>query len=199
MPENSWAVDGTRDKEHFYMLYYSHKSPHERWPPMAKRSPLYIGYIRVSTEEQANKGFSPEVQQERIEQYVQHHCRDDTYDLIFYRDLGYTGRYGIRQYPELFPNIRPGLSDAVDRMAAEAEERPVHIVCLGGSRLERKPLLAELLWDQVFIPLGIRVHSVDEGGELDSSPTGQLTRRVSSASSATVPAYTSIRVKQAHD
>ncbi len=166
---------------------------------MAKRSPLYIGYIRVSTEEQVHKGFSPEVQQERIEQYVQHQCHDDTYELVFYRDLGYTGKYGIRQYPELFPKIRPGLSDAVDRMTAEAEERPVHIVCLGGSRLERKPLLAELLWDQIFIPLGIRVHSVDEGGELDSSPTGQLTRRVSSASSATVPAYTSRRVKQAHD
>ncbi|MFP3904341.1 MAG: recombinase family protein [Armatimonadota bacterium] len=166
---------------------------------MSTKPPLYIGYIRVSTDEQKNKGFSPQVQRARIEDYVEDHAREDNYQLVFYQDLGATGKYGIRQYPGLFNKTRPGLSDAVERLRAEAEARPVHFVCLHRNRLERKPLLGELLWDRIFIPNDITVHSVDEGGQIDQSPGSDLTRRVSSAASATVPAYAARRVSQAHD
>jgi site-specific DNA recombinase len=60
-----------------------------------------IGYIRVSTEQQANEGVSLEAQRAKIE----HWCKTNDYELVnVYKDAGLSGKSMDR---------RPGLLDAL--------------------------------------------------------------------------------------
>lgn len=61
-----------------------------------------VGYIRVSTQEQAEEGYSPKAQ----EDLIINECQKYDYELVgFYRDLGISGksieaRTGLKQMLE---------------------------------------------------------------------------------------------------
>lgn len=165
---------------------------------MNNKSALVTGYIRVSTDEQVKKGFSPEVQQARIEEYIEGRFGSQPYEVRLFKDLAETGDWGLRQHPDLFRKYRAELSEAVDLLVRESEGRPVHLVCLDQSRLDRNPLVWEILKAKYFGQHNIHLHLVDEGGEVISTPESDFMRRISSAANANYRAQTSRRVKEAH-
>ena len=167
---------------------------------MDSKVALIAGYLRVSTPEQKKKGYSPEVQRERIETYVANTFPDEPYELTFFEDLGTTGAFGLRQHPDLFGRqFRAGLSDAIDRLLVEAPLRPVHFVCLDQSRLEREPFVWHLIHSVYIVRHGIVFHLVDEGGEIVSNPETMLTRGVTSLANASQRHSTSRREAEAHE
>lgn len=159
---------------------------------------LLVGYIRISREDNNKANYSPELQRATVTEYVSHEFADVPHELVFYEDLGLSGAYGLRQHADLFPQCRPGLSDAVDLLVAEARRRPVHLLCLDQSRLERNPLVWEVLKERYLKPNGIELHLLSEGGQAEFTPEGDLVRRVSSAANANYRAQVGRRQAESH-
>lgn len=100
--------------------------------PMGESAPKAIGYIRVSTDEQATEGISLEVQQDRII----HYCQQFGLNLIdIYRDE-WTGK-------EL---SRPGIQAALARMV----ETGAMLLAVSLCRISRSVGDWHLLLDQYF-------------------------------------------------
>jgi DNA-binding NarL/FixJ family response regulator/DNA invertase Pin-like site-specific DNA recombinase len=125
---------------------------------------LVVEYIRVSTREQALKGYSPAVQEDSIKQYAARFFDGEPYEEAVVPDIGGKGGVGLRQHPDIFPKYRKGLSNAIDVLMAEAGKRPLHFIALDQSRLEREPLLWHLLESVYMERHGIIFHFAHDGG-----------------------------------
>jgi site-specific DNA recombinase len=109
-------------------------------------------YARVSTEEQALKGYSI---QNQIDEATK---RAGTNDVLIYKDDGYSGEF----------LERPGL----EKMRNDVREGLIKkIVCYDPDRLSRK-LMNQLIVDEEFRRLGVDVLFVN--GEYANTPEGQL-------------------------
>jgi DNA invertase Pin-like site-specific DNA recombinase/DNA-binding CsgD family transcriptional regulator len=159
---------------------------------------LVVGYIRISREDRDKPNYSPVLQEERIRGYAERTWQELPHEVVIYQDIGQTGALGLRQHPDFFPKFRKGLSDAIDHLVEQATERNVHLVCLDQSRLERDPLVWEAL-KTYRKTHGIRFHLVDEGGEAERTPEGDLTRSVSSAANANYRAQAGRRQRASHE
>lgn len=84
---------------------------------------LVVGYVRVSTEEQAGKGISLEAQEEKIRQWAALHDADS---LSIHRDEGVSGK----------SMKRAGLRTALDQASISGEHRTLFVV-YSLSRLSR--------------------------------------------------------------
>jgi len=122
-----------------------------------------IGYLRVSTEEQANSGLGLEAQRETIQRYAAAHG----WDIVWYEDAGLSAK----------SLDRPQLQAALDRLSAPAKRRDVDgIVVAKLDRLSRSvadfasvlELARGRTWALVAIDLGVDT----------STPTGELVANV---------------------
>ncbi|WP_315070312.1 recombinase family protein [uncultured Microbacterium sp.] len=122
-----------------------------------------IGYLRVSTEEQANSGLGLGAQRDTIQRYADAH----DWDVIWYEDAGLSAK----------SLARPQLQAALDRLSASAKRRDVDgIVVAKLDRLSRSvvdfagvlDLARARKWALVAIDLGVDT----------STPTGELVANV---------------------
>lgn len=122
-----------------------------------------IGYLRVSTEEQANSGLGLDAQRDTIQRYADTHG----WDIIWYEDAGLSAK----------SLDRPQLRAALDRLDVNPKHRDVDgIVVAKLDRLSRSVVdfagVLELArarrWALVAIDLGVDT----------SSPTGELVANV---------------------
>ncbi|MCD6351276.1 MAG: recombinase family protein [Armatimonadetes bacterium] len=158
---------------------------------------LVAGYIRVSTREQAEKGYSPEVQRHKITEYCERRFGEGACQLELFEDLGETGGIGLRQHPDLFRQYRPGLSDAIHFLMGGDGPVPRHFVALDQSRLERDPLLWQVLVEVYARRHGIVFHFVDEGGEMSLDDLSLMARGLTSLANASYRRQTGRRVREA--
>jgi site-specific DNA recombinase len=116
-----------------------------------------IGYIRVSTEEQAREGVSLDNQKARIEQY----CTYRSFSLAdIIADAGISGGKN---------KTRPGFIELLDRIEAGQAEV---VVLYSLERLSRD-MLTLLALERLLDEKGIELHTVE--GQVDtSSPDGWL-------------------------
>lgn len=122
-----------------------------------------IGYLRVSTEEQANSGLGLDAQRETIQRYADAH----SWDLIWYEDAGLSAK----------SLDRPQLQAALARLHVGLKRRDVDgIVVAKLDRLSRSvvdfagvlELARSKKWALVAIDLGVDT----------STPTGELIANV---------------------
>ncbi|MER7797613.1 recombinase family protein [Microbacterium sp. NPDC096154] len=122
-----------------------------------------IGYLRVSTEEQATSGLGLEAQRDTIQRYAEAHG----WDLLWYEDAGLSAK----------SLNRPQLQAALDRLGAAPKRRDVDgIVVAKLDRLSRSvadfasvlELARARRWALVAIDLGVDT----------STPTGELVANV---------------------
>ncbi|WP_454115252.1 recombinase family protein [Microbacterium lacticum] len=122
-----------------------------------------IGYLRVSTEEQANSGLGLEAQRETIQRYADAH----DWDVVWYEDAGLSAK----------SLDRPQLQAALDRLDTSTSRRDVDgIVVAKLDRLSRSvvdfagvlDLARARKWALVAIDLGVDT----------STPTGELVANV---------------------
>jgi len=110
-----------------------------------------IGYVRVSTEEQAREGISLEVQADKIKKYADLH----NLELIeIVRDEGKSGKDLNR--------------DGIKRVITLCQAREAdHIVVYKMDRLSRRTLDLLTLVEEVFKPNKVEFHSITE--KIDTS------------------------------
>jgi DNA invertase Pin-like site-specific DNA recombinase len=122
-----------------------------------------IGYLRVSTEEQASSGLGLDAQRDTIQRYADAHG----WDVVWYTDAGLSAK----------SLDRPQLQAALDRLDASPKRRDVAgIVVAKLDRLSRSvvdfagvlELARSRRWALVTIDLGVDT----------SSPTGELVANV---------------------
>lgn len=122
-----------------------------------------IGYLRVSTEEQASSGLGLEAQRETIRRYADAH----NWDVVWYEDAGLSAK----------SLARPQLQAALDRLNLAPKRRDVDgIVVAKLDRLSRSvvdfagvlDLARARKWALVAIDLGVDT----------STPTGELVANV---------------------
>jgi site-specific DNA recombinase len=123
----------------------------------ARETAKAIGYIRVSTEEQAREGVSLDNQKARIEQY----CTYRSFSLLdIIADAGISGGKN---------KTRPGFIELLDRIEAGQAEV---IVLYSLERLSRD-MLTLLALEKLLDEKNIELHTVE--GQVDtSSPDGWL-------------------------
>lgn len=118
-----------------------------------------IGYIRVSTEQQANEGVSLEAQQARIESW----CKANGYELVnTHKDAGVSGALSVAD--------RDGLSDA---LAEVKKIKAAALVVVKRDRLSRDHIEAGLI-DRMCAKIKCKVMSTD--GNNGDSPEDMLMR-----------------------
>ncbi|HIE44241.1 MAG TPA: recombinase family protein [Candidatus Omnitrophica bacterium] len=110
-----------------------------------------IGYIRVSTEEQAREGISLEAQEAKIKSYVELHNLGEV-EII--RDEGKSGKDLNRE----------GIQEIL-RLAKE--KRINHLIVYKLDRLTRRTLDLLTLIEEVFKPNNVEIHSITE--KIDTS------------------------------
>jgi DNA invertase Pin-like site-specific DNA recombinase len=128
--------------------------------------PNVIGYVRVSTTEQASEGFGLEVQEKAIRAY----CRSNKLRLVaVFGDEGISGSNGL--------DARRGLAEALARIeAGEASALVVHKL----DRLARDLILQETTI-QSLKATGATVLSVSEPDTDSDDPTRVLMRQMMGA------------------
>jgi len=105
-----------------------------------------IGYIRVSTQEQAREGVSLEAQEDKIRKYADLHNLNLT-EVI--RDEGKSGKDLNRE--------------GVQKVISLCEKRKVnHLIVYKMDRLTRKTLDLLTLFENVFKPNDVQFHSITE-------------------------------------
>ncbi|MGD9498448.1 MAG: LuxR C-terminal-related transcriptional regulator [Armatimonadota bacterium] len=118
-------------------------------------------YIRVSTQEQADEGLSPETQRVRIGQWAALH---DLHDIEEYDDCGLSGAWGYD--PDNKPH-RPDLA----RLVADIEAGKIDaVVVYRLDRIFRSPAVCARFMEEVVLPHGVHLISLHEG--LDSTKPG---------------------------
>lgn len=122
----------------------------------AKRVARAVGYVRVSTEEQAREGVSVEAQCEKVRQYARLHDLE-LVDVIV--DAGQSGK-----------NLaRPGM-ERLRALLASGEVQ--HLVVYKLDRLTRRLRDLLLLVDDEVVGAGVELHSLQEQVDT-SSPAGR--------------------------
>ena len=125
--------------------------------PGARAARPVVGYVRVSTEEQAREGVSLEAQEARIRTYCQVHCLSLTEVLV---DAGESGK----------SMDRPQLNVLLERVAAGLVGA---VVISKLDRLTRRTRDLLALVEDVFKPAGVELVSLSE--QLDTrTPAGVL-------------------------
>jgi DNA invertase Pin-like site-specific DNA recombinase len=121
-----------------------------------------IGYIRVSTEQQAQEGVSLDAQRAKLKTW----CKANGYELVaIHEDAGISGALEIGD--------RPGLGAALD----EAKRRKVAaLVVVKRDRLARDYVEAGLI-ERLFAKVGAKVLATD-GGANGDSPEDMLQRGI---------------------
>lgn len=123
-----------------------------------------IGYVRVSTEEQARSGFGLDVQKEAIRDYAK---KRKIGEVVFYEEKGVSG--ALKE--------RPALAELM-AVVEQGEVKTVIIMRL--DRLARDLLIQEgLLKD--FKKLGATIISVDEPDLSSNDPSRKFLRQVMGA------------------
>lgn len=120
-----------------------------------------IGYIRVSTDKQADTGASLEAQRDTLRR----HCEANGWELVeVFEDAGISGRAKL--------NKRPGLLDAIGELS-----RGDALLVAKRDRLSRDPMTAMMV-EQMLGKKGCRLVSVAGEGTDDDDPTSVLMRRM---------------------
>lgn len=120
-----------------------------------------IGYVRVSTDKQADGGSSLEAQRDTLTRY----CESTGWTLAeTFEDAGVSGRAKLHK--------RPGLLDAIGEL-----KRGDVLVVAKRDRLSRSPMVA-LMVEQMLEKKGCRVVSAAGEGTDDDDPTSVLMRRM---------------------
>ncbi len=131
--------------------------PHKRTP---RGSPLrWIGYLRVSTEDQS---LSPSAQRAALERFA---AASGVELLAVFEDLGFSGADRLED--------RPGLLAALDALA---EEGAGALVVAKRDRLARDPLVAAMIEASAARAGAVVLSAAGEGNGED--PTAVLMRRI---------------------
>lgn len=123
-----------------------------------------IGYIRVSTQEQASNGFGLDAQKQRVIDYAR---KNKLGNVVFYEERGVSGAV----------EDRPVLAEL--RTAIEAGEIGT-VIIVRLDRLARDLILQETIlgdWEK----LGANVLSIDEPDLLSNDPSRKLLRQMKGA------------------
>jgi len=105
-----------------------------------------MGYVRVSTEEQAREGISLEVQEDKVKKYADLHNLD-LVEVI--RDEGKSGKDLNRE--------------GIQKVITLCKDRSVdHLVVYKMDRLTRRTLDLLTLVEEVFKPNRVQFHSISE-------------------------------------
>ena len=140
-----------------------------------KKQQLVVAYIRVASSAPEDLQGSRDGQAQKIKQYCDGHFGQDSYEFVLFEDLGVSGNLGLRQHSAKPGSpCRMGLSDAIDRLVAEATHRPAHLVCADRTRLARNVTVLEQILSVLAAEPGIHVHLVAEGGEHRFEDTERL-------------------------
>ena len=120
-----------------------------------------IGYVRVSTKQQAKRGYGLQVQVKFLKDYAQKHGLDLPDDRIFI-DAGVSGATLLKDRPE------------GSKFAKLAKSGDIgHIIATDLDRLSRyAPDITE--WRDTLKKRGIRIHLVHQGGEVPNNHHGDL-------------------------
>lgn len=120
-----------------------------------------IGYVRVSSEEQARSGFGLGAQKEAIRDYAK---KRKLGEVVFYEEKGVSGALGER----------PALAELI---AVVEQDKVKTVIIMRLDRLARDLLIQEgLLRD--FKKLGATIISVDEPDLLSNDPSRKFLRQV---------------------
>lgn len=120
-----------------------------------------IGYLRVSTEEQANSGLGIEAQREAIQRYADQHG----WDIVWYEDAGLSAKSLARPaLQEALARLHPKKRDVDGLLVAKLDRLSRSVVDFAGV-LE---LARARKWALVAIDLGVDT----------STPTGELVANV---------------------
>jgi len=105
-----------------------------------------VGYIRVSTQEQAREGVSLEAQEDKIKKYVDLH---NLGDISIIRDEGKSGKDLNRE--------------GMQKVISLCEKKEIdHLIVYKMDRLTRRTLDLLTLVENVFKPNKVRFHSITE-------------------------------------
>ena len=105
-----------------------------------------VGYIRVSTEEQAKEGISLEVQEDKIKKYA------DLHNLELIKVISDKGKSGKDLGRE-----------GIQKVITLCEDRAInHLIVYKMDRLTRRTLDLLTLVEEVFKPNSIQFHSISE-------------------------------------
>jgi len=105
-----------------------------------------VGYIRVSTQEQAKEGISLEAQEDKIRKYADLHNLNLTYVI---KDEGKSGKDLNRE--------------GIQKIIALCEKKEInHLIVYKMDRLTRRTLDLLTLVEEVFKPNKIQFHSITE-------------------------------------
>jgi len=152
-------------------------------------------YTRVSSEEQAKKGYSLDAQERMCRDALDQKYGLNLYEVEVYADEGYSHRWGL--YDPEHPNrkFRPGLT----RLVEAFKESKHQVLCLWElDRLYRRPALTEFL-DQHFIPYGLeQIISLREDADFKTA-SGRLNIDVMAATAAFEVARLGERVSDSLD
>jgi len=136
-------------------------------------------YVRVSTDEQVQEGFSLETQVPQVREELYREYGENLYETVVYPDEGYPGWYGICDPDNSHSKCRPGLT-AMQQAFKEGRHQILGIY--SDDRLWRGGSVVEFL-EKHFVPYGLR-DVVCVRGEIDlTSPSGRFSADVKSAAS----------------
>ena len=127
-------------------------------------------YLRVSTDEQVREGFSLGTQETLCRQRCDKEFGENGYDVLVFRDEGYSGALGIRQFGAKASACRPGLSDLVDAIREGAVDT---IVAWRLDRLLRNAGLWHRLLQEVLGPNDVGLIFLDQTVDT-GTPTGRF-------------------------
>ncbi|MCD6350499.1 MAG: recombinase family protein, partial [Armatimonadetes bacterium] len=140
-------------------------------------------YLRVSSDEQASKGHSPDMQLQACLAKLNERFGENLYLYEVFQDLGYSGRLGLYDPQRPKKPHRPELT----RLKNCLDQGEFDAVCVYGlDRLSRNYSLLPRLIEEVFGQGDVELISVRELGIDLATPTGRAIAQILNASNALI-------------
>ena len=141
-------------------------------PPDEKPIKRVLGYVRVSSESQVERGYSLHSQVEGIEEWCRRTLGEGNYILEIERDEGISGKYGWEPPKSGRGKHRPGLARVVERLRQGDVD---HFVIFKLDRVFRNLEKQLVFLGEFFYENSpCKLHALAESFDLDTL-TGQMT------------------------
>jgi len=132
--------------------------------PQDQHNTRAAAYSRVSTDMQAEHGYSLGTQERLCREYCDREFGSDSYSLEVFEEPGRSGAWNIRQLAKKGDNVRPVLSDLVDQIE---DGRYTHLVTYEVSRVSREDFLWKMIRHAILEPNDVSLRIVCGNLDLD--------------------------------